>query len=250
MTMKAALAILLGLFGVTTFGYWRYQAGARAVPIAQFAFIQDTSDSIKDDCGRIEGFTKRALAMSETGSGSKISLFALGTAETANEPRLLGEFDVPVIRRVIEGQRAANREREALLTNLRNKCSGLGETKVSPIFQAVKRGVEHLRSTGAPYDRRYLFVQTDGEETENGQIKAALKLSPGATGKLPRIINNEGVHVAFCGLAETVGEVNIDQAKHHKSRQRDEQHSDRLREVWSRVFTNPDLVSFEPFCAR
>jgi hypothetical protein len=251
MTLKAMLAILIAFCGVTGFGYWRYQVGARAHPVAQFGFIQDPSDSIQEDCGRMLGLTKRALTMDGTGAGSTITLFALGNSESANEPRLLAELEVPVIRRVIEGQRAATREKEALLANVENKCGGVKETNVSPIFQAVKRGVEHLQSVGSTHDQRYLFVQTDGEETENIKVKRALNLPPGAAAALPAPIPNKDVHVMFCGMAETIGETQTDTRKaQQKSRQRDERRSDRLREVWSRVFTNPELVTFEPYCSR
>jgi hypothetical protein len=246
---KIVLAICLGC--VIVFGYWRYQVGARPRPVAQFGFIQDTSDSIASDCGRMEGLTKRALAMKTTGAGSKITLFAFGTKETANEPRFLGEFEVPVIRRVIEGQRAAAREKQSLLEKVRSSCKELGETKVSPVFQAVKRGVEHMQQTGNSIDERYLFVQTDGEETENPQIKAALKSTKGKLPTLPALIDNKGVHVTFCGIAETIGDAPPEKGKpKHRTPMRNQRHSDVLREVWTKVFTAPELVTFEPYCSR
>src|SRR2546423_11890511 len=116
MTTKASLMVLLAVCAMSAFGYWRYQEAGKTHGVAQFEFIQDPSDSIANDCGRITGLTERALAMIQTGSGSTITLFALGDEATANEPRLLGEFKIPIIRRVIEGQRASARETEALLT--------------------------------------------------------------------------------------------------------------------------------------
>ena len=251
MTSRHLVGLVIGLSCVIVFGYWRYQVGASPRPVAQFGFIQDTYDSIASDCGRMEGLTKRALSMKTTGPGSKIVLLAFGTKETANEPRFIGELEIPVIRRVIEGQRAAARQRQSLLEKVRNSCKELGETKVSPVFQAVKRGVEHMQQMGNSIDERYLFVQTDGEETENPEIKAALKSSKGKAPVLPALIDNRGVHVTFCGIAETIGDAPPQKGKPgHRTAMRNQHRSDRLREVWTKVFTNPELVTFEPYCTR
>jgi hypothetical protein len=251
MTLKPILIIFLSLTTVTVFGYWRYSVAVQPHGVAQFAFIQDPSDSIQSDCGRVVGFAERALAMPDTKEGSTITLFALGNPATANEAQLLGEFRVPVVRRVIEGQRAAARDRQALLSGVRNRCAGVQQTRVSPVFQALKRGVEHLHGVGAPDDSRHLFIQTDGEETENAQIRKALNGQRGAMRNLPPPIQNAGVRVTFCGLAETVGmTLGSDNKVRQKSRQRDPARADRLREVWGKLFTNPELVAFEPYCAR
>src|SRR2546423_5582215 len=156
MRLKPILLIFLCLTTVTAFGYWRYSVAGKRQTAAQFAFIQDPSDSIQTDCGRIVGIAERALAMPETKQGSTITLFALGNQATANEAQMLGEFQIPVIRRVIEGQRAAARERQGLLTNLQSRCAEVKQTRVSPIFQAAKRGVEYLQSIGSPDDPRFL----------------------------------------------------------------------------------------------
>lgn len=251
MTLKGVLLVVLGLCAITSFGYWRHLVAGKPHAVAQFGIIQDTSDSIPADCGRIAGLAERALGMSETGEGSTISLFTMGNKATANEPRLLGEFRVPVIRLVIEGQRASARERQELLSKIKARCGDASEIQVSPIFQAVKRGVEHLHTVGDSGDLRYLFVQTDGEETENLQIKRALNDEPGVAAKLPSPIQNSGVNVIFCGMAETIGEVagNTNRVQ-QKSKQRDSMRADRIREIWAQLFTSPDLVRFEPYCSR
>jgi hypothetical protein len=250
-TPKFALAILLGLCVVTGFGYWRYQASAQNRPVTQFEFIQDPSDSISADCSRTVGMVERALAMPDVGQGSTITMLALGDESTANEPRWLGRFEVPVIRRVIEGQREESRAKQALLANIRNRCGEVKQTVRSPIFVGLKRGVEQLRSVGAPDDLRYLFIQTDGEEFDNKAIMAALNEKVGTPATLPSPIRNDGVHVTFCGMAETVGSVTDSQHRnHHKSKLRDASRADRLTEIWTKLFTHAELVRFEPYCAR
>lgn len=251
MTKRAMLGILLAFCAVTTFGYWRYKVAGHARAVAQFVIIKDHSDSIQNDCGRVVGLTERALAMPDAGKGSTIALFASGDRATSNEPRLLGELRVPAIRRVIEGQRAAAREKDELLANVKSWCGEVAEARVSPIFQAIKRGVQHLQGVGATGDLRYVFIQTDGEETENPQITKALNYVPGTKSALPPPIQNEGVRVTFCGMAETVGEALDNKGKvQRKSKKRDWRRADRLQEVWSGVFTNPELVSFEPYCSK
>jgi hypothetical protein len=52
-------------------------------------------------------------------------------------------------------------------------------------------------------------------------------------------------------MAETVGATaDNDNKVHQKSRKRDSARADRLREIWGKLFTNPELVVFEPYCAR
>ena len=251
MMKKTALSVCVLLFAMTAFGYWRYRVGAQNRPVAQFAFIQDPSDSISTDCDRTIALVERALVNPDVGEGSTITMFALGDERTANEPRWLGQFNVPVIKRVIEGQRTASRAKQDLLSNVRARCADVKQTRRSPIFIGLKRGVEHLRAVGAPEDPRYLFIQTDGEEFDNKQIMEALNQRPGARSGLPSAIDNTNVRVTFCGLAETVGEIaGSDHRMHHKSHARDEAHADRLREVWSRLFSKPELVTFEPYCSR
>ena len=67
---------------------------------------------------------------------------------------------------------------------------------------------------------------------------------------LPTGLDNEGVEVSFCGLAITAGRiVNPSGREILKSPLRDSGHDDRLRQVWRSLFTRPELVKFEPYCA-
>jgi hypothetical protein len=251
MMSKSGLVVILALGVMTAFGYWRYQVSGQTHGVAQFEFIQDASDSIHLDCARSSALAERVIAMPESGPGSTITLLTLGDEATANEPQFVGEFRIPVVRRVIEGQRAAAREQQALLNNVKSRCSEVRPTHRSPIFEGLKRGVEHLQSVGAPEDFRYLFIQTDGEETENKRIRQALNEPPGTKLRLPSPIDNKSTRITFCGLAETIGSLTeADHRMHRKSADRDSRRADRLREVWSNMFTNAELVTIEPYCTR
>lgn len=251
MTLKSILLTLIVFCAVTTFGYWRYKASHDARPIAQIAIMRDASDSIPSDCDQVVGLTERALSMPDVGPGTSITLMRSGDDTTANEPQLLGKFQVPEIRRVIEGQRLAARQRAELITNLKTRCEEIKHTQASPIFQSVQRGVEYLRSTGSSTAPRYLFLQTDGEETVNLQIKKALDQKLATKSKLPRPVSNNGIQIVFCGLAETVGTATSTGNKVRRmTKQRDPERNARMQEVWLTLFTNPELVTFEPYCLK
>ncbi len=244
MTFRALTIISLGLCAVGAFGYWRYKEADLAKPAAHVVIIRDLSDSIPDDCAPVVNLTKRALTLDGVGGSSTITLLGTGSKATANEPQKLEQLLVPDIKLVIEGKRRADQRRSELIDKMKGRCAETRTTKASPIFQAVKRGVEHLQGLGNGEAQRYLFVQTDGEEYANTQIMKALNQRPGTKLALPSPINNEGVRVVFCGIAETT----VDMSAGGKLRPPAEDRAERRREVWGGLFVRPELVSFEPFC--
>jgi hypothetical protein len=189
--------------------------------------------------------------MPEAGPGTTITFLATGDEKTSDEPRLLATYNIPIVRRVIEGRRIAFQQREELLTNIKSRCEEVGPTQVSPIFLAVERGVEYLRGIGSVTDSRYLFFQTDGEETANFQIKKALGQKNISNPKLPVPINNNGVRVVFCGLAETIGQTtDMNNKPRRLTRTREPEGDAHLQQIWSKLFSNPELVTFEPYCSK
>ncbi len=114
MTAKAVAFVLVSLCAATVFGYWRYKANHVSRSVAQVVILRDASDSIPSGCDRIVNLAERALGMPEVGDGTTITMLSTGEESTANEPRLLGRFQVPQIRRVIEGQLLMERQRSAL----------------------------------------------------------------------------------------------------------------------------------------
>ena len=245
MTIRALAIIFTCLFTVVAFGYWRLKEADNAPPVAQVAIVRDLSDSTFNDCTPVTNLTKRALALEDVGGGSTITFLTTGDKATANEPQKREQLFVPDIRLVIEGKRRAEQQRTEILDRMKQRCEEAQMTTSSPIFQAVARGVEMLKGIGQRGAGRYLFVQTDGEELSNAQIVKALNESPGKPLKLPKPIDNEGVRVVFCGTAET----RVDMSLGGRARRPpSEQRAARRREVWSGLFTQPDLISFEPFC--
>ncbi|HEX8772073.1 MAG TPA: hypothetical protein VF735_00620 [Pyrinomonadaceae bacterium] len=243
------LALALAACVLFAFGYWRYTVSKHRRPSTYVVILHDTSDSTPEGCGRVVGLAEQVLSSPDFDHISTITVLGTGDATTANEPRLLGEFRIPEIRRVIEGKRAAVRQRDELFSNLRSRCEETGQTTVSPIFMGVKRAVERLQSIKSGDDRKLLIVETDGEETSDLQIKRALDEAPGVKLRLPNAIQNDNTHIVICGLAETLGEVRgADGKVKRMTKLRSPQRADRMLEVWKGLFTNPDLVSLKPYC--
>ena len=83
------------------------------------------------------------------------------------------------------------KQREKLLGDIKAACDKRQQTSVSPIFIAVKRAVEHLRSVGCGKDADcVVYVQSDLEETSDPQIKAALNRTGNDKSPLPQPISN------------------------------------------------------------
>jgi hypothetical protein len=250
-TKLILVALAAAACALFAFGYWRYNATRLARNVTHVVIVRDPSASAVDGCGSVAGLADRALTTPGLARVSTITLLAIGDEATANEPRLLGEFRVPEVRRVIEGKRAAVRQREELFAGLRARCEEARRTQVSPVFLGAKRGVERLRSVGSDADHKILYVQTDGEETADPQIKRALNGAPADSLKLPRPIQNDGVTVVICGLAETTGQVRGTEGKLRRlTMSRDPHRADRMTEVWKALFTNRELVSLEPYCQK
>jgi hypothetical protein len=243
------LFIVVGVCAVAAFGYWRYRAAKESGVTAHVGILRDPSGSRPDDCNHTVGLSERALALPGVTKVATISLLAVGDEASAFEPRMVGRLPVPATKTVIEGQRAAARQRQGLLPDIRGRCEEVKQTETSPIYNGLVRSVEYVKGLGSPSDSFYLFVQTDGEETVNQQIKKALSEPASAKLSLPPLIRNEGVHLVFCGMAETIGQTAPVNGKSRQlSRPRGPQRAERIQQVWSALFSDPSLVSFEPFC--
>ena len=82
------------------------------------------------------------------------------------------------------------------------------------------------------------MVVSDGQETVEPAIVAALN-GHGAQPNLKSLaINNESIRVLFCGLSQT----------NAMTPERTSASTERLETVWKSLFTAPDMVSFAPFC--
>ncbi|HXG65139.1 MAG TPA: hypothetical protein VNO70_08520 [Blastocatellia bacterium] len=176
--MKRRIVIItlaaIGSAVILVVGLWRAHVSGKSKP-AHFVIVRDLSDSVLSDCDGTAALVRRAFADPHTGQGSTVTVTATGDAESAGEPRLLASVAVPATRNALEGRDAALKQQEKLVADLKAECDKRPQTKVSPIFIAVKRAIEHLRATGCDKDSDCaVYVQSDLEETGDPQIKAAL----------------------------------------------------------------------------
>jgi hypothetical protein len=238
----------LGIAALLAVGAWRFEVMKATAPAPHFVIIADPSESASDSRASVIGLASQALTTLEHRRGATITVFALGDASTLYEPRWIASYRLPENRHVLKGPDAIIEGREAILSDLANKYQ-VSPTTVSPIFRGIRRGIEHLRSLGCgPESECELWIQTDGEETVDPQIKAAIEAP--VKGSLVPVIANDGIRVHFCGLAQKVlWPTAPDKREALLEQQRDSQRPERLQEVWRGLFSNADLLRFSPYCA-
>jgi hypothetical protein len=247
---KIAIAVLIGAVTIG-FGFWRWKVGGKTHP-AHGVELWDRSESMATGCDCVVAAARRGLQSPYFGRGSTLTFTATGDASSASEPIMIATYEAPVNRRALEGRSAVLDRREELLDDLRKKCENVGRTKTSPIYLAIKRAVEQLRAAGCDGNSNcFVFALTDLEENANLQIKRALDGGSSLNQASPALINNDGIDIVISGIAETVGVAKgSDGVTRHLTNNRDQQRADRIVEVWRKLFTSPDRVTFQPYCPK
>lgn len=252
-----AFAALLA--GAAAFGWWRYDKYRHAPPPPQGLLLLDRSDSILGGCDDVSAMAREMLASSRFEPGSSIGLMVTGDDSTAGEPVLLGTFEVPVTRRVVEGRAKGVQQQRDLIDRVKSRCEESPQTKRSPIYMAVRRASEYLRSRGCKSGSScWLYLKSDLEELSEGRIRDLIEGAPGRvrkasdnTSQLPTLIDNAGINVSVCGLSETAGApVSGGGRRTILTPIRDARRADRIRSVWEQLFSDPPRVSFSPSCPK
>lgn len=253
MSKNRKVALLIAMCGAVVVGvsFWHYQVAGKSHP-AHSAIVRDRSDSVLNGCDCTVALAKRAFADPHTGAGSTIVVTVTGDAATANEPKMLSSIKVPVSRQALEGRDAVVQQREKMLADISAQCEKTAQTKVSPIFIAVKRATEHLRSGGCgPDSNCVVYVQSDLEETGDPQIREVIEHGARDKQALPQLINNDGINIVIYGIAETSGDtVDANGRIRRLTKVHDPQRIERIKSVWSSLFTNPERVTFDPYCPK
>jgi hypothetical protein len=228
---------------------WRIHVHANQAP-NHFEIVMDPSLSHPDGCEPLLGLAEQSLHADAVSQDSTLTVLVLGDAATANEPWQLGTYSIPVTRKVLEGKTGSLRRQEELLSDIRHKCVAIHRTNISPIFLGVKQAVADLRAHGCDQmSHCRVFVDSDLEENVEISIKEELNRTRTTKLALPARLDNQGIEVSFCGLTVTAGRiVNPSGREILGLSSRDPNRDDRLRQVWRSLFTQPALVSFEPYC--
>ena len=253
-TMAAIILTALAVFAV-----WRYERYRQLPPPPQAVILRDHSDSGLSGCNEVKAMANELLTSNQLGSGSAIALMATGDTSTAQEPVLLDSFEIPTTQRISEGRAKIAEMQKDLLDKVKQRCEQKGITKESPIYLGMRRAAEYLRAKGCNGKQDcILYVQSDLEELSEPKIKELLKENSLSAKKqtametqLPLPINNADIKVKICGISETTGTITNGSGKQQTyTPKRDGRRADRITEVWTKLFTNPQMVTFNTHCPK
>jgi hypothetical protein len=228
---------------------WRIVA-MKTHEVPHFEIVIDPSLSHPQSCESLLGLAQRALQSEAVSRDSTLTVLVLGDTATANEPWQLGRYSLPVTRRVLKGRTVNLRRQEELLSDIQHKCEAIHHTSISPIFLGIKEAVVDLRTRGCKESSRcQIFVDSDLEENVERSIKESLDRSRDTKLILPAPLDNQGIEVSFCGVAVTTPwTIDPSGKKTQRILSRDPDREDRLQQVWRSLFTQSELVRFEPYC--
>ena len=240
-------SVVLAVIGVATGKTFFSKSG----PVPHALVLSDWSGSASADCGSVVALARQQMQLLKDQSGSTITVSVTGDEATANEPRYVGTFAIPVSERAVEGTKIVGRRQEELLSQIGNRCRQMPIARKSSIFLGLKDGVEQLKSKGCGQQSGcLLFAKSDLQENAEPLIAAALKGGERRPSKLPNPIDNRGIKISICGIAETKGLVKDDAgASKQLTRNRDAQQFELIRKVWSSLFAAPELVTYSAFCS-
>jgi len=248
--MKHPVIILIAAsIASVSFIGWRVQA-MKHHSVNHFELVYDPSLSFTGGCASIVGATEGVLQDPGVSADSTLAVLALGDQATADEPRRLAEYTIPLARKVIEGRRASVERQRRLLQDLWARCGSVRPTLVTPIYLGVKQAIADLRADGCKAGSHCgLWMSTDLEENGVHAIEEQIKLGREAHAALPAPLDNTGITITFCGFAQTSGHlIGPSGRESGKTTIRDPHRDDRLQAVWRSLFSRPKLVSFEPYC--
>lgn len=219
-------------------------------PPAHIGVLIDTSVSVDRKCQELKDFTVAVIARHPAfRNGSSLSMLTMGGSAANAQPRLQWSGAIPFGTGVVFGQ-DAERDQEAqeeFEAQIENACASAEPSTHSPIFEMTRQGIAHLRSgnTGCKdSDTCMLIVKTDLEDDVHPLVKRAIgNLRNGKIVALPDelrgVLDNRGMQVQFCGLSEL--------AKRSRNSPAVTSQED-LKRLWQSFFSDPALVSFQPYC--
>jgi hypothetical protein len=192
---------------------------------------------------------KRVLGFVGVDKHSTLLVLATGDSSSLGEPVEVTRVNGFKSARAMESPAASERRERELIENATSACAGLPRTAITPDFLAARRAIDQLRALGCRSGTGcQLLFQTDGSENVEVGVRRALAGSRMPV-ELPAPIDNAGIAVTICGLAETTGQSDTGSASRAR-RNHSARSADRVIEVLRRFFAAPDLVAFEPVCPK
>ena len=227
---------------------WRTHA-LRNHDTPHFEIVEDLSLSHSGGCESLLGIAERVLGSNGVSSNSTLTVLVIGDESTANEPWELGRYSIPRTQKALEGRAATVRRQQTMLSDIRKKCEAPPRTTISPIFLGVRQAIADLRAQGCKETSHCeMFVDSDLEENVELSIKRSLQSADYSKHHLPLSVDNSGISVKLCGIAVTTGHISPSGREVNGTLSRNGSREDSLRRIWLSLFTEPDLVAFEPYC--
>ncbi len=255
--MNSSVKITLGCVSVCLFGgfiAWRTHVAAQAkVPV--YGIVADLTSSHTLDrshaCLAVAGLAESVVEESSAHVGAQLNVLALGDSTHAGEPVLLSAKDaIPVRMTLSIGEDALRKQRRSYTQDIYDRCLQAPAPEYSAVYLGVERMLEDLRSHGCgQVSRCVMYVDTDGDDNVERGLKERLQGASGHHGKPIALLDDQGIEVHFCGLAEA----NVDSSKRGNSTSLRKaflthQPPDHVQHVWRTLFLDPSAVSFTPFC--
>lgn len=252
------LVIVVCMAALVAFATYRVITGAGKQHGRMAVVVVDRSDSMRDACQAATGMAASLLAEGAWGRGSVLILLATGDDSTRMEPIELFRFDSFRRQKTIEGKSAGQRATRELLAAFEKACRSAPRTKTTPIWLAARRGIELLAASSCAPSRCDLVLVTDGDETAEAALVAAIrgKRAPRGDMGLPAKLDNRLIRVRICGFAETVSVTpTTPKSKSRRSRKaaadtRDSAKADRVAALWRELFVEPSSVEISPICPK
>jgi hypothetical protein len=247
--MKYRILFLLITTAMIALASWRVVVVHKAL-IPQFGVVEDSSLSHQVGCSTWLGIAEDIINSNDARPGSDVIYFALGDRRTSDEPREVLDALIPVSQRAIQSESSRRRKDKEFLSLIEKRCEETEHVDRSPIFLAIKQALFALKTKGCkPGSKCRLIVDSDLEENEDRPMANAIAGRPIPESSLPARLDNDGIVVEFCGLAETFGaRTDSPGHEHHLSGPHDPGYEDRLRSIWLSRFGSPELVTFSPYC--
>jgi hypothetical protein len=192
-----------------------------------------------------EGIVRRPY-----GSASNLVLLATGDDASANEPVWLASYTLPSSDKMGEGGGKIRREKRELPGALAARCRSERRREKSPVYLGLRSALGQLSDKGCGQRVECaVFFKTDGEENVETAIRRALDGQP-LKKTLVGSLDNRGIVVTICGLAETVGTAEEGGTRRTFTPNRTDSRERRLMQTWTSLFAEPANLRLEPYCAQ
>jgi hypothetical protein len=254
-SLKVVVSVTIILLFVA-FVTWRERVGAQ-VRMPTTGIVVDATSSHEADrmqgCLDVLGLSERVVAEAVDHPGTQLVALSLGDSSTGGVPVMLSQHEaIPARIALSEGEDIVRKRRHTYLVDLYNNCMHAPAPEYSAIYLSIERMLETLRTHGCkPGVGCALWVDTDGDENVQMALQKRLRGEPPSHEAAVAPLDNIGIEVHFCGLAETsTGGANRGTKNSARSIFRTHRDPRHVAEVWRSIFTDPTTVFFTPFCAQ